>query len=225
LNTLILIPVFNEGKKFPVLLKQVREFISPSDILVVDDGSTDDCCLGLENAGVKIIRHPANQGKGAALKTGFAYALQKDYGWILTMDADGQHDPACIPRFLEAVQRTNAGITAGSRRKSLKTMPLDRRFSNLTTSWILSVISGQKVLDAQCGYRLYSADFLRKITLKTSNFDTENELLLKAFRTKAKIAWVNIPTIYGSEKSHIRRFSDTYKFLSLLLKYIFRMGF
>jgi len=225
LNTAVLIPVFNEGDKFRSFLTEVRKFFPPDRTIVIDDGSNDNCCQGLESFGVTLLRHPDNQGKGAALKTGFKYAIEQGYQWILTLDADGQHDPAYIPCFLEKSQSGNYGIIAGSRRKSLKTMPLDRRFSNLTTSFILSLISGQKILDAQCGHRLYAADFLRQISLKTFAFDTENELLLKAFKTGTKIAWLDIPTIYQGETSQIRRFTDTLKFLKLLFKFLCRNDF
>ena len=225
MNTFILIPVFNEGEKFPALLKQIREYVNPSDLLVVDDGSTDNCCRGLEATGVNLIYHPVNQGKGAALQTGFGWAMEHGYEWVLTMDADGQHDPAYIPRFLEAAIESDAGIIAGSRRESMKSMPLDRRFSNLTTSWILSIVSGQKILDAQCGYRLYSTDFLRKITLRTTSFDTENELLLKAFKTNTKIAWIDMLKPFHVHHIHIRCLHLSLQDLYLFVKYIFRSGF
>jgi hypothetical protein len=99
-------------------------------------------------------------------------------------------------------------------------MPLDRRLSNTLTSFIFSLLSGQKILDAQCGFRLYSLDFIKSLRLKTEYFDTENELLLIAIKRKKRIGWVEIPAIYKGEISHIHHFGDTLRFIILVIKYI-----
>lgn len=217
----LVIPVYNEGERFKALLKKISPFFPLVDTIIVDDGSTDGAVEGLESGEYHIIRHRENKGKGQALRTGFAEAAQKRYDWALTIDADGQHDPSRIPVFIEAAESGRFGIIIGSRRKDLASMPLDRRFSNLTTSLILSIMSGQKILDAQCGYRMYSMNFLKGVNLETTAFDTESELLLSAFKRKIPIGWVDIPTIYTKEKSHIHRGMDTFRFIAQVFKYIF----
>lgn len=224
MKPLIIIPAYNEGERLKSLLSKLEKYYPSEDILVVDDGSNDSCCINLKE-GIKVLRHAINSGKGSALKTGFEHAIREGYDWIITMDGDGQHDPARIPKFLDAAESGEYGIICGSRRKSFKGMPWDRRFSNLTTSAILSVISDQRIFDAQCGFRMYKAEFLKSVTILTAKFDTENELLLNAFRSKIKIGWVDIPTIYGGEDSHINRWQDTIKFIMLLWKYLIRKDY
>ncbi len=221
----IVIPVYNEGSKLIELVTSLLKKHSAEDIVVVDDGSTDGCCDNVEVLGVNLLRHRINMGKGKALETGFGFCLERDYEWILTMDGDGQHPVESVDLFFNLSADSEYGIIIGNRRKNLYKMPLDRQFSNLTTSLILTLLSGKKIYDAQCGFRCYKADFLRKVKLSTSGFDTENELLLKAFRLRVALGWIDIPAIYDDECSHIKRFNDTINFIKLLFRYIFRKDF
>lgn len=221
MKTALIIPVYNEGERLRHLLNRTLQYFPPADTVIVDDGSTDRCAEGLDSEGFKLIRHLTNQGKGAALISGFKLAQLEGFEWALTMDADGQHDPEAVPAFIAAAATGTYDLVIGHRRQERAKMPWDRRFSNFTTSLALSIVSGQKIRDAQCGYRMYRLDFVRNLNLKTSAFDTENELLLEAFRQKRKIGWVEIPIIYTDAPSHIRRWQDTKKFLILLTKYIF----
>lgn len=220
----LIIPVYNEGVRFKLLLEEILKFFTRQDIIIIDDGSNDNPVENIP-AGMRFLKHDVNCGKGQALRTGFNYAASEGYDWVITMDADGQHPPSCISSFIEKINGNNFQLIAGSRRKNFDGMPFDRRFSNLTTSFIMSVLSGQKILDAQCGFRAYNIDFINKIRLSTSSFDTENEILLNAFQLNVKIGWVDIPAIYSGEKSHIRRLPDTVRFLKLIIKYIFGKQF
>ena len=225
MKTAVLIPVYNEGEIFRRFLQKVLEYIDARDVIIVDDGSTDGTCDGLENSGVTLLRHQHNSGKGNALKTGFRQAIEAGYDWVLCIDGDGQHVPEKIPDFISSAEASKYQIIIGNRRKDLKTMPWDRKFSNLVTSGFLSLLTGEKIYDAQCGYRMYKVDFLRSINLQTSDFDTENEILLKAFRRKTIIGWVDIPVVYGPEKSHINRLTDTLKFIKLIIRYLVSKDF
>ncbi|MBC8277465.1 MAG: glycosyltransferase family 2 protein [FCB group bacterium] len=225
MKTAILIPVYNEGEIFGRFLQQVMKFADAEDIIIVDDGSTDGTCDGIENLTVNLLRHIDNSGKGNALKTGFRQAIEAGYDWVLCMDGDGQHVPEKIPDFISAANESKYQLIIGNRRKNLESMPWDRKFSNLITSSFLSLIAGYKIHDAQCGYRMYRTDFLKEVDLKTSDFDTENEILLKAFKRRAAIGWVDIPVVYGDETSHINRLSDTLKFIKLIIRYLLGINF
>jgi glycosyltransferase involved in cell wall biosynthesis len=220
LKVSLIIPVYNEREYLRLLLEQTKNYIPPEDTVIVDDGSEDGGTEGLESEGYLVLHHQRNFGKGEALKSGFRVVCEKEYDWVLTMDADGQHSPASILDFMNKAKEGGWGIIIGNRRKSLKQMPWDRKFSNLSTSYLLSLLSGQKIWDAQCGFRMYKMEFLQKMEFKTYNYDTETELLLQAFCRKIKIAWIDIPTIYGNHKSHIHRIKDTLRFIKLIFKYL-----
>jgi len=225
MKTAVLIPVYNEGEIFGRFIRLALEYIDARDVIIVDDGSTDGTCDGIENLAVTLLRHEYNSGKGNALKTGFRQAVDAGYDWVLCMDGDGQHVPEKIPAFISAAGESKYQLIIGNRRRNLKAMPWDRKFSNLVTSCFLSLLAGTKIHDAQCGYRMYRADFLKDIDLKTSDFDTENEILLKAFKRRAAIGWVDIPVVYGDETSHINRLSDTLKFIKLIIRYLLGINF
>ena len=223
MKTALLIPIHNESSRIEKLLEESGKFIVTKNIIIVDDGSTDGSLNGISEKIYTIIRHPRNMGKGKALQTGFKAASEAGFDWVITMDGDGQHLPIYIPELIAKAGSADYGLIIGSRRSDLSGMPLDRKLSNLTTSFILSLIAGRKIPDAQCGYRMYKMDFIRDIELKTTGFDTENELLLAAFRRKINIGWVDIETIYANEGSHIHRISDTFKFIKLIIKYLIGM--
>ncbi len=214
----LVIPVFNEGLNIKKTLNRIPQFFSPEDVIIVNDGSTDNCLNDIKSEKFKIIAHRVNLGKGAALKTGFELALKLGYDWIITMDGDGQHDPAYIPEFIRESASDDFDIIIG-RRNSYKVMPLSRRFSNFTTSRLLSLITGMNIEDAQCGYRMHRSEFIKKINLKTSGFETETEILLSAAKMKMRIKWIPISTIYSGETSHIRKWRDTVRFIRLVWKY------
>ena len=220
MKTAVIIPAYNESESIKKLIEKVKTNIEPQHIFIIDDGSTDGSLDNISENDCNIIRHPANMGKGKALQTGFKAASEAGYEWGITMDADGQHSPEHIPDFIGKAESGNYSMIAGCRRSDMSGMPRDRKFSNLTTSFLLSLISGRKIPDAQCGYRMYKLDFVNRLRLKTSGFDTENEILLAAFRRKINIGWVDIKTIYAGEKSHINRAADTLKFIKLIIKYI-----
>ena len=155
---LALIPAWNEAPRIGPVLQGVLAHLP---VLVVDDGSTDETASVAEAAGAKVVRHAYNQGKGAALKTGFAWALERGYGAVLTLDADGQHDPADIPKFLEAHARGAGELIIG--RRNFRVMPFPRPVTTPLGTWLLSRALGQPIYDNQSGYRLYTRRLLEAV--------------------------------------------------------------
>lgn len=216
------IPAYNEGRRVGAVVREVRKHLD--SVVVVDDGSEDDTAEEAERAGALLIRHPRNRGKGAALQTGFDYALGQGYDAVICLDADGQHDPAELPRFVEALSRGQAGIVLGSRMADPAGMPWLRHWTNRTTSVILSRLAGQTILDSQSGYKVIRTEVLRQVRPTRSGFDAESEFLILASRRGYRIGHVPIRTIYGEETSSINPVLDTWRFVRLCLTFILRLG-
>lgn len=213
---LVLIPAYNASLTVSELIEKVSEFIDKSDIVVIDDGSEDQTFRIAQRTGVVVLKHEKNKGKGEVLKTGFKYALEKNFEAILTIDADLQHDPSSIVDFLKKTSENFNGIIIGTRNIHLKRMPLARWLSNNLTSMILSILSGQTIRDSQSGYRLISTQVLKKVKLKAKKYDLESEILVKAGRKGFKIEKIPIETIYHEGKSFINPFVDTGRFIKLM---------
>ncbi len=215
----VAIPAFNAGKSLAAVLKEVSRYVERSQILVIDDGSTDDTQQCAEQFGVSVRRHLKNLGKGAALKTAFVYLMaETNTQAVITLDADGQHPPEDIPKFVQAFFEEQSDLVIGAREFSVKVMPFFRVLSNTTTSKLLSWKVGEQIKDSQSGYRLYSRRLITSLQLKTNGYETESEILLQACRAGMKISFVPIATIYNGETSHIRGLRDTLRFVKLYLK-------
>ena len=219
MRTLVIIPAFNAAKSLKALIEGIRISAPDADILVIDDGSTDETAEVADSLQVSLLRHPRNQGKGVALKSGFAYALERNYDFLVTIDADLQHDPAELPRLVSAAT-TGKEIVIGTRRRR-KPMPLQRRLSNYLVSLLTSWIAGQKLPDAQCGYRLIPTAALRCVELKSGHYELEMELLIKAARSGFRVHSIPIDTLYTGSPSSIRPLADTIRFLLLLFRSLF----
>ncbi|KPJ62518.1 MAG: hypothetical protein AMS15_03590 [Planctomycetes bacterium DG_23] len=213
----VIIPAYNEAENVGSVVSGARKFLK--DVVVVDDGSTDDSAARARQAGAILIEHKVNRGKGVALKTGYDYALEKDYDAVITLDADGQHDPEEIPQFLEAAKDTD--VVVGTRAGNRARMPLIRRATNTLSSWILSGLVGQHLTDTQSGYRLIKAEVLKKTKTKTTGFEAESEILLEAKSRGFRVAEIPIKTIYGAEKSHYKWWY-AFIFLGLVGKYLLK---
>jgi len=212
ISVLALIPAWNEATRIGPVVEATRAHLP---VLVVDDGSHDDTSTVAQAAGATVVRHPRNQGKGVALTTGFAWALERDYDAVLTLDADGQHDPADIPKFLAAYETSAGDLIVG--RRDFGQMPFPRRYTNPLGSWLLSLALGTRIYDNQSGYRLHSRRLLETLDLTTTGFELEVEVVIQAVCKGMRIGWVDIRTIYDTGKvSYFHPLKDSVRFLGMV---------
>ena len=196
----VLIPAYNEAAHIGQVVTGSLQFLP---VMVVDDGSTDETAEAAEKSGAQVIRQVPNQGKGAALRAGFIHCIQQGYDAVITLDADGQHDPAEIPLFLQEFQTSRFGLIIGQR--DFSSMPFIRRCANTLGKRIISQALGQPIPDNQSGYRLLSARLAGLLlNSKESGFEFEVEMLALSLKHGLGLGWVPIRTIYADEKSHIR---------------------
>ena len=179
------------------------------DVLVVDDGSSDDTAEQAAEAGATVIRLPENAGKGAALNRGFDEAQAQGFDAVITMDGDGQHAPDDLPTFIEAYARGPHCVLIGNRMADTRSMPAVRRWTNRIMSAWLSRLMRQDVPDTQNGFRLYALEALGPFRARSERFDAESEILLHLAAQGVSIGSVPVSTRYGAEQSKIRPVRDT----------------
>ncbi|MTI09389.1 glycosyltransferase family 2 protein [Curvivirga aplysinae] len=183
-SLLVVIPCLNEEKTIAAVISAIPNTIkgiNRIDVLVVDDGSTDSSVKEAENAGAYYVSHPRNKGVGAAFRTGLNYARVHEYDFMLNMDGDGQFNPNDIPELLAPVLSGEADMTTASRFKD-KTlhpkMPAIKKWGNHRISGLVSILTGQKFYDVSCGFRAYSKDVIRTLSL-LGNFTYTHEAILQ----------------------------------------------
>lgn len=209
-----LIPAYNEADRIPGVVRATSVYLP---VLVVDDGSLDDTAARAEAAGATLLRQHPNQGKGAALKAGFRWALEEGYEAAVTLDADGQHDPMEIPKFLQVYEADREDLIIGQR--DFSHMPPTRRFANWfgrrTFSWAMRM----PIHDNQSGYRLVSQRLMEAVLDSTEGgFEFEVEMIVICVRQGYKLGWVPIRTIYAGERSHINPWTHTRNYFRMLWK-------
>lgn len=213
-HAVVLIPAWNEADRIGPVVRAARRYLP---VLVVDDGSTDGTVQAAEAGGALVLRHDYNQGKGGALRSGFAWVLEREYGAALTLDADGQHDPEEIPFFLDAWSRDSGDLWIG--RRDFSRMPFPRGWINPIGSWMLSLALRHPIPDNQSGYRLYTRRLLEGLDLVSQGFEFEVEVITQALCRGYRVRWINIRTIYGTGKvSYFDPVSDTLRFLRMVIK-------
>jgi glycosyltransferase involved in cell wall biosynthesis len=214
-----IIPAKDEAHNIKDVIVKTKKYVDL--VLVIDDGSSDNTKEVAESLGAVVIRNEVNLGKADALKIGFKYAIEHNFDTIALLDADGQHDPDELPKLLK---KLNEGydIVVGARKFSPELMPPLRIFANSTSSFLVSLICGTKILDSQSGYRVLRTEVVKKITFETKRYQLDTEMLIKAARCGFKIGFVEINTIYTERaKSKINQIIDPLKFLWVTLKLAF----
>jgi glycosyltransferase involved in cell wall biosynthesis len=216
-KTAAVIPAFNEVKHLADVVRRVRQELD--HVLVVDDGSTDGTAGQARTAGAELIVHQQNQGKGESIKAGLRYWLDRNFAWVVILDADGQHRPEEIERMLTAAQGNGARLLIGNRMEDIASMPLVRRFVNRYMSNKISRVCGQHIPDTQCGFRMIHRDLIPEILTGANRFDYETEMLILASRQGHRIVSVPITTVYSDEVSSIHPVRDTIRFFKLMRRY------
>ena len=217
----ILIPAYNAQETLGSVLKKIEPL--KIDTIVVDDGSSDGTKRVSSEIGVQLLRHPFNLGKGAALRTGFQYILQKDYQVVITLDADGQHNPLEIPFLLGIFQSVKADILIASRAAEFGKMTCLRRFWNRLGVKAVARLCHSDITDSQSGFRLIRRRVLKEVDLSTSRFETELELLIKACKKGFSVLSVPIDTqrVDGTSSTHFRPVVDTWRVCKVFLRSLF----
>ncbi|HLJ73243.1 MAG TPA: glycosyltransferase family 2 protein, partial [Thermoanaerobaculia bacterium] len=146
MNVVAVIPAYNAAQTVGGVACECQKFVK--NIVIINDGSKDETAAVAMRCGAEVVSHPQNRGKGAALKTGFAWALERGFDAVITLDADGQHLPREIPKFIEARERTNADLIIGGRSHVFDEMLPRRRMANRFSAWSISKAAGTKVTDS-----------------------------------------------------------------------------
>ncbi|HEV7484077.1 MAG TPA: glycosyltransferase family 2 protein [Thermoanaerobaculia bacterium] len=209
MKVLALIPALNAEESIGAVIRDCKAV--NGDVVVIDDGSADRTAEVAREAGAQVVTHPINRGKGAALKTGFAYALEHGFDAVITLDADGQHLPREIPKFLAAHVETGADLIIGGRAHLFGEMLPRRRFANRFSARCIAFASKTNVTDSQSGFRLYSARLLSGIRLRSEGFDLESEVIVQAGCRGFKVITIPIDLgfVDGQSTSHYKPLGDT----------------
>ena len=193
-NVWAVIPAYNEQKNIADIVNKTKKHVGHA--IVVDDGSTDKTKEFAEKSGAVVLRHLINLGKGATLKTGCDFAVKRGAKFMIVLDADAQHKPDDIPRFMEKLKRYD--IVFGYRKASGK-MPAVLQFGNWLISNIVRVLYDINLNDTQCGFRAFTRKAYKKIRWDVSDYSMESEMIAKAGKQKLKYVQIPIQTIYSDK--------------------------
>lgn len=213
----VVIPVFNNGATVQAVARACRAEVP--HVVVVDDGSTDaDVAALLDGAGVTVLRHAVNQGKGRALLTGLRHVREQGGEFMLTLDADGQHHPADIRKFFPVLASNPAAIVLGARRMEAQHVPAASRFGMRFSNFWLRLETGVAMKDTQSGFRAYPVRYISQLDFNSSRYDFEVEVLARAAWAGVEVLSVDVDVTYaepGRRISHFRPFLDNLR-ISLL---------
>lgn len=213
INVCAVIPFYNEKETIKSVIECSLKYVNC--VIAVDDCSNDYSEKNVPvQKNVVLLQNEKNYGKGYSLQKGFAEAVKLNYDFVITIDADLQHDPDLIPKFI--AEYGKADILIGNRMNNTSKMPMQRIASNRLTSFLLSKKLATEIKDSQCGYRAYSIDVLKKIKTQFTGFEAESEILVKAIRAGFKINFIDISTIYENEKSKMRPLQAIAGFIKVL---------
>lgn len=222
IKTLAVIPCLNEEATIGSVVLKTKHYVDT--VLVIDDGSNDDTSALAREAGAVVITHKNNMGKGAAIKTGFKYALTKGYHYIVTLDGDGQHNPEEIPVVVGSILNNGHDISLGIRAGERTEMPGWRKIGKRVLDYSTSLGNGGFVTDSQCGFRAFNRNAIEKITPKLTGtgFSVDSEQLILAHELDLKIKKTGISCRYENlvNTSKVNPAAHGMKVLTSVLKLI-----
>ncbi|MGQ9628028.1 MAG: glycosyltransferase family 2 protein [Anaerolineae bacterium] len=192
------IPAYNEARYVGSIVLQAKQYVD--EVIVLDDGSTDNTALVAELAGATVIRHPQNRGKGAAIQTILAEARKRNPDALVLLDADSQHDPNEIPSLIEPISR-GFDLVIGSREAQEEKTPRYRRIGKEVISRSSRLASGTRVYDSESGFRALSPRAINELELQANGFAVESEMITLAADKNLRITEVPISNIYTKDGS------------------------
>jgi glycosyltransferase involved in cell wall biosynthesis len=211
------VPAFNAEPTIATVVCGLRAAVPTAFITVVDDGSADGTYFAARPLADATIRLGRNHGKGAALRAGFRVATEHCADVVVTIDADGQHDPRYVPALVESLANADVAIGARERRSS---MPAGRRLTNRLSAAAVARCIGRDVADAQSGFRAMRSDLVAAVRPRGDRYEFETEFLILAGRLGARITFVPIPTIYAADiPSHFRPVRDSARIVTTLWRF------
>jgi glycosyltransferase involved in cell wall biosynthesis len=214
-NVACVVPAFNAAATLPAVIAGLRRALPAAAVVGVSDGSTDGTSGVLDALCDRAIHLPLNRGKGTALRAGIGAARDLGASAVVTLDADGQHDPALAPRLLAAL--ADADLVVGARARGAA-MPLSRRVTNYLSSAAVRAIAGAPLADTQSGFRAIRMELLDGVVAAGDRYEWETDLLLRAARGGWRIAAVPVPTVYGPP-SHFRLLRDSARVVSVFWRH------
>ena len=220
-NTAVIVPIYNSSKYLKELFGRIFEFYPAESVYAINDASTDNSAKICETSGVNLINIPINKGKGNALNIGFKEAITDEFKFAFSIDSDLQHKPEDFPGFLEKQNKDEIDLLIGRRMLSKTKMPFMRVCSNSITSKIVSIFTKQKILDSQCGFRLYNLDSIKDFKFRTKRYQFETEVILELAKADGKTGFIDIETIYDGQKSYISHLRDIMNFIKIIIYEIF----
>jgi glycosyltransferase involved in cell wall biosynthesis len=216
-----LIPAFNAANTLEPVVRGALEQIDT--VVIIDDGSADGTADVAARAGATVLKHEVNRGKGAALKTGFKWACQHGFDGVVTLDADGQHLPREIPKFIDCHRNTGGDLIIGGRAHLFGQMLPRRRMANRFSAWSIAFASGTNITDSQSGYRYYSTRLLRGLKLRSNGFAMESEVIVRAGRGGFKVLTtpIDLGFVDGQSTSHYKPLKDTVRIFVVVFVTLF----
>ncbi|CAN5783225.1 glycosyltransferase family 2 protein [soil metagenome] len=195
---LIAIPVYNERRYIPGVIARVLQYAR--DVLVIDDGSTDETPLLLAQHPVHVLRHPRNMGYGRSLRDAFTFAEAHGYDWVITMDCDEQHEPGAIPHFVRALAEGNADLISGSRylasMDEASAPPADRRSINLALTGEINDRLNLSLTDAFCGFKAHRVSAMARLRFTENGYAFPMQLWVQAVAAGLRISEIPVKLIY-----------------------------
>lgn len=219
LRSLALIPCYNEQQTVASLVQKTKPYVDT--VLVVDDGSSDNTPRVAQQAGAVVLSHVQNKGKGAAIKTGFAYALEQGFDDVVTMDGDGQHDPDEIPVILSELRSNGHDLVIGTRFGSSTEMPVWRKLGKRVLDYATGFGTGGFVTDSQSGFRGFNKKAVQTLVplLTGDAFSVESEELIKAHEKGLQMGSTRVSCKYhGLETSTKKPTSHGLSVLRCIIK-------
>lgn len=224
----LIIPTYNNADTLPDLIDELSRYTD--QIIVVNDGSTDKTGLLLKNRlnkNIQVIDYQKNRGKGYALKRGFLRGLDLGYNYAITIDSDGQHLPADLPKFINCLSRNGSSIIVGERRMPEKNVPARNTFANKFSNFWFRLYTGKKIPDTQCGYRLYPLKKMEELKFYSNKYEFEVEVLVRSSWNGIEIGSVPVGVYYPPKDQRVSHFRPIRDFIriSILNTILFFIAF